>query len=77
MNARPSSHIWSSVFRNNGTPMTQDRDSTSAEHLKASVKEALGKLTGDARVEAEGRRQKRSGGNPKAAGTKAEDPVRD
>ena len=57
--------------------MTQDRDSTSAERLKASVKEALGKLTGDARVEAEGRRQKRSGGNPKAAGTKAEDPVRD
>jgi uncharacterized protein YjbJ (UPF0337 family) len=39
--------------------MTEDRNSTSAEQLKGSVKEALGKLTGDNRVEAEGRRKKR------------------
>lgn len=39
--------------------MTDDRNSTSTEHLKGSVMEALGKLTGDIRVEAEGRRQKR------------------
>ncbi len=38
--------------------MTEDKNSTSAEHLKGSVKEALGKLTGDARIESEGRRQK-------------------
>jgi uncharacterized protein YjbJ (UPF0337 family) len=39
--------------------MTQDRNSTSADHLKASVTEAIGKLTGESRVEAEGRRKKR------------------
>jgi hypothetical protein len=33
--------------------------STGTEQVKGSVKEAIGKLTGDARVEAEGRRQKR------------------
>ena len=39
--------------------MTKDRNSTSADHLKASVTEAIGKLTGESRVEAEGRRKKR------------------
>ncbi|MEE7438427.1 CsbD family protein [Methylobacterium oryzae] len=39
--------------------MTEDRKTPSAEHLKGSVKEAIGKLTGDARTETEGRRQKR------------------
>ncbi len=39
--------------------MTGDKTSSSAEQLKGSVKEAIGKLTGDARVEAESRRQKR------------------
>ncbi len=39
--------------------MTDDKTSASAEQLKGSVKEAIGKLIGDARVEAEGRRQKR------------------
>ncbi|MCJ2126833.1 CsbD family protein [Methylobacterium sp. J-077] len=39
--------------------MTERTKVPSAEHLKASVKEAIGKLTGDARIEAEGRRQKR------------------
>ena len=39
--------------------MTEDRKTPSAEHLKGSVKEAIGKLTGDARAQTEGRRQKR------------------
>ncbi|WP_244536772.1 CsbD family protein [Methylobacterium brachiatum] len=39
----------------------------SAERVKASVKEAIGKLTGDARVEAEGRRQKQAARPPKPA----------
>jgi hypothetical protein len=39
--------------------MTEDRNSTAADHLKASVTEAIGKLTGESRVEAEGRRKKR------------------
>ena len=49
--------------------MTENRNSTSAEHRKGSVKEALGKLTGDAGIEAEGRRQKRGAQAPKATGT--------
>lgn len=39
--------------------MAEDSHSTSVEHLRGSVKEALGKLTGDSRIEAEGRRRKR------------------
>ena len=47
--------------------MTEDRSSTSAEQLKGSVKEALGKLTGDAGIEAEGRRQKHDANASKAS----------
>ncbi len=47
-------------------PMTEDRTSASAERLKGSVKEAIGKLTGDARAEADGRRQKRGDKPPGA-----------
>ena len=50
--------------------MTEHKSSTSAEHLKGSVKEALGKLTGDVRVEAEGRRQKRDARAAEAPGMK-------
>ncbi|MCJ2085381.1 CsbD family protein [Methylobacterium sp. E-005] len=50
--------------------MTEDKNSTSTEHLKASVKEALGKLTGDTRIEAEGRRQKRAARATGVPGTK-------
>ncbi len=39
--------------------MTDRTKLASTEQLKGSVKEAIGKLTGDDRVEAEGRRQKR------------------
>ncbi|MGU3469370.1 CsbD family protein [Methylobacterium sp. C33D] len=49
--------------------MTEDMNSTSPKHIKASVKEALGKLTGDAGVEAEGRRQKREARSTKTAVT--------
>ena len=53
-----------------GVTVAEDRTSTFAEHLKGSVKEALGKLTGDARVEAEGRRQKKDANTPKAVRSK-------
>ncbi|WP_457105974.1 CsbD family protein [Methylobacterium sp. P5_C11] len=46
--------------------MTENRTTTSAEHLKGSVKEAIGKLTGDARTETEGRRQTRDASASKA-----------
>ncbi len=45
--------------------MTEREKTTSAEHAKGSVKEAIGKLTGDARVEAEGKAQKRRTRRPK------------
>jgi uncharacterized protein YjbJ (UPF0337 family) len=48
--------------------MSERARTTSAEHLKGSVKEAIGKLTGDARVEAEGRRQKREAAPQSGAG---------
>ncbi|TNC09890.1 CsbD family protein [Methylobacterium terricola] len=38
--------------------MTERAPKTSTEQVKDSVKEAIGKLTGDVRVEAEGRRQR-------------------
>ena len=50
--------------------MAEDRKTSSAEHLKGSVKEALGKLTGDVQVEAEGRRQKKDAHAPSAGGSK-------
>lgn len=46
--------------------MTDRAKPASTEHLKGSVKEAIGKLTGDARIEAEGKRQKRQEPPPKA-----------
>jgi uncharacterized protein YjbJ (UPF0337 family) len=60
--------------------MTKDRTSrsapASAEQRKASVTEALGKLTGDAGVEAEGRRQRREAGAGKARDAKSAGPDR-
>ena len=46
--------------------MTKTSNTTSTDALKGSVKEAIGKLTGDDRVEAEGRRQKREADKSKA-----------
>ncbi|MCJ2056441.1 CsbD family protein [Methylobacterium sp. J-048] len=48
--------------------MTEPAKLPSADHLKASVKEAIGKLIGDTRVEAEGRRQKQAARPHKPAG---------
>ena len=50
--------------------MTNDRKTPSTEDLKGSVKEAIGKLTGEVRVEAEGRRQKRGATPPKPGASK-------
>ncbi|WP_298967392.1 CsbD family protein [uncultured Methylobacterium sp.] len=50
-----------------GRSTSEPSTSTGTEQVKGSVKEAIGKLTGDARVEAEGRRQKR-GTRPQGAG---------
>ena len=47
--------------------MAKRAQTTSTEHVKGSVKEAIGKLTGDTRVEAEGRRQKDKGKPSKEA----------
>ncbi|GJE13142.1 MULTISPECIES: CsbD family protein [Methylobacterium] len=46
--------------------MTDNRKTPSTDHLKGSVTEAIGKLTGAVRVEAEGRRQKRDAEAPKS-----------
>jgi uncharacterized protein YjbJ (UPF0337 family) len=40
--------------------MSEYAAKTSTEQLKGSVKEAIGKLTGDVRVQAEGKAQKQS-----------------
>lgn len=40
--------------------MSEQPAKTSTEQLKGSVKEAIGKLTGDVRVQAEGKAQKQS-----------------
>jgi uncharacterized protein YjbJ (UPF0337 family) len=47
--------------------MTDRVKSTSTTEAKGSVKEAIGKLTGDARVEVEGKAQKRQVQPSKAA----------
>ncbi|MGE7417661.1 CsbD family protein [Methylobacterium tarhaniae] len=48
--------------------MTKRAPTTSAEQIKGSVKEAIGKLTGDVRIEAEGRRQKDEVRSPRETG---------
>ncbi|WP_082173307.1 CsbD family protein [Methylobacterium platani] len=48
--------------------MTKRAPTTSTEKVKGSVKEAIGKLTGDVRVQTEGRRQKDEATDPKGAG---------
>ena len=56
--------------------MTDNRKTPATDHLKGSVKEAIGKLTGEVRVEAEGRREKRDAAAPKSAGGKTTGPDR-
>ncbi|MCJ2048255.1 CsbD family protein [Methylobacterium sp. J-070] len=55
--------------------MTEDKSPPSAKRRAGSVKEAIGKITGDVRVEAEGARQKRAA-RPKAGGSGPPDPDR-
>jgi uncharacterized protein YjbJ (UPF0337 family) len=50
--------------------MTKRAPSTSTEQVKSSVKEAIGKLTGDVRVEAEGRRRKGENRPPDGGGSR-------
>ncbi|MCJ2098372.1 CsbD family protein [Methylobacterium sp. E-046] len=50
--------------------MTEDSTAPPTDHRKGSIKEALGKLTGDVRIEAEGRRQKRQARAARGTGTK-------
>ncbi|GJE40431.1 CsbD family protein [Methylobacterium persicinum] len=57
--------------------MAGQKNPGSAEHLEGSVKEAIGKLIGDDRIAAEGRRQKHDARPPVAAGLKATDPAKD
>jgi uncharacterized protein YjbJ (UPF0337 family) len=47
--------------------MTEDKSSASSDRRKGSIKEAIGKLTGDVRTEAEGKRQKRASGPSRRA----------
>jgi uncharacterized protein YjbJ (UPF0337 family) len=58
--------VGQGLLRNNEVPMTDNRKTPSTDHLKGSVTEAIGKLTGAVRVEAEGRRQKRDAEAPKS-----------
>jgi uncharacterized protein YjbJ (UPF0337 family) len=56
--------------------MTEDKGSTSADHLKGSVAEAIGKLTGDAQAQAEGQRRKRGARPSRPGGAKTKSPDR-
>ena len=47
--------------------MTEKNDQVAKQHASGSIKEALGKITGDDAMAAEGRAYKASG-NPKVAG---------
>jgi uncharacterized protein YjbJ (UPF0337 family) len=47
--------------------MDQDPVPSEAERVKGSVKEAIGKLTGDTRAQAEGRAEKARGKAPEEA----------
>ncbi len=57
--------------------MTENKNSPPSEQVKGSVKEAIGKLTGDVRVETEGRRQKQKGEAPQKSPSKAPGSGRD
>jgi len=57
--------------------MTETSNATSTETLKGSVKEAIGKLTGNDRVKAEGRHQKRDANRLEVDGPRADKPRAD
>lgn len=56
--------------------MDKDRVEGVAKQAKGSIKEALGKVTGDAKIEAEGKTEKVAGKVQNAAGS-VKDTVRD
>ena len=56
--------------------MDKDRLAGAAEQAKGSLKEAIGKVTGDAKTQAEGAAEKAAGKVQNTAG-KAKDAVRD
>ena len=56
--------------------MDKDRIEGAVDKMKGSVKEAVGKVTGDAKLEAEGKADKASGKIQNAVGS-AKDAVRD
>jgi len=55
--------------------MDEDRTTGAARRLKGSIKEAIGKLTGDARTQAEGAAEKVEG-TPRDAAAAVDDAVR-
>lgn len=56
--------------------MDSDRTAGAAKQVKGSIKEAIGKLTGDTRTQAEGAAEKAEGGVQNTAGG-AKDAIRD
>ncbi|MBL6081591.1 CsbD family protein [Belnapia sp. T18] len=56
--------------------MDSDRISGAAKQVKGSIKEAIGKLTGDTKTQAEGAAEK-VGGKAQSATNDAKDAVRD
>jgi uncharacterized protein YjbJ (UPF0337 family) len=56
--------------------MDSDRVAGATKQVKASVKEAIGKITGDTKTQAEGRAERTAGQVQNAAGG-AKDAVRD
>lgn len=56
--------------------MATDKTSPSADEIKGSVAEAIGKLTGDPKVEAEGRRKKEKAPPDKARRSGGDGPGR-
>jgi uncharacterized protein YjbJ (UPF0337 family) len=62
--------------RSKETEMDKDRVSGAAHQVKGAVKEGVGKLTGDAKTEAEGKAEKAAGKVQNAVGG-AKDAVRD
>lgn len=53
-------------------PMNENRIKGEAHALKGSIKEAIGKITGDARIEAEGAAEKLAGKAQAGAGKTAD-----
>jgi uncharacterized protein YjbJ (UPF0337 family) len=62
------SYVFQSNSNQKGTAMDKDRIKGSAQQAKGTVKEVAGKVTGDAKLEAEGKSDKISGKVQNAVG---------